>query len=52
MPVNNFFCRWFTELDIKRYPDDVKILPIDKTLSIYDYADAQLKYLPKDSVKK
>ena len=52
MPVNNFFCRWFTDLDIKRYPDDVKILPTDKTLSIYDYANAQLKYLPKNSIKK
>ena len=52
MPVNNFFCRWFTELDIKRYPDDIKILPTDKTITIYDYANAQLKYLPKDSVKK
>ena len=52
MPVNNFFCRWFTEIDIKSYPDDVKILPTDKTISIYDYANAQLKYLPKDSVKK
>ena len=52
MPVNNFSCRWFTDLDIKRYPDDVKILPTDKTLSIYDYANAQLKYLPKDSIKK
>ena len=52
MPVNNFFCRWFTEIDIKRYPDDMKILPTDKTLEIYDYANAQLKYLPDDSVKK
>ena len=52
MPVNNFFCRWFTEIDIKRYPDHVKILPTDKTITIYDYANAQLKYLPKDSVKK
>ena len=52
MPVNNFFCRWFTDIDIKRYPDDVKILPTDKTLSIYDYANAQLKYLPNDSIKK
>ena len=47
MPVNNFFCRWFN-----RYPDDVKILPTDKTLSIYGYANAQLKYLPKNSIKK
>ena len=52
MPVNNFFCRWFTEIDIKRYPDDVKLLPTDKTITIYDYANAQLNYLPKDSVKK
>ena len=52
MPVNKFFCRWFTDIDIKRYPDDVKILPTDKTLSIYDYANAQLKYLPKNSRKK
>ena len=39
--VNNFFTRWFTELDIKRYPDDMKILPTDKTLEIYHYPNAQ-----------
>ena len=32
MPVNKFFCRWFTDLDIKRYSYDVKILPTDKTV--------------------
>ena len=52
MPVNNFFCHWFSDIDIKHHPDDVKILPTDKTLSIYDYANAQLKYLPKNSIKK
>ena len=52
IPVNNFFCRWFTNIDIKRYPDDLRILPTDKTIEIYDYAESQLKYLPKDSVKK
>ena len=51
-PVNNFFARWFTEIDIKRYPDDMKILPTDKTMEIYNYANAQLKYLPPNSVKK
>ena len=50
--VNNFFERWFTEIDIKRYPDDMKILPTNKTMEIYDYANAQLKYLPPNSVKK
>ena len=52
MPVNNFFARWITDIDIKRYPDDLRILPNDKTLSVYDYANAQLKYLPNDSAKK
>ena len=52
IPVNNFFCRWFTDIDIKRYPDDLRILPADKTIEIHDYAEAQLKYLPKDSLKK
>ena len=52
MPVNNFFCRWIPDIGIKRYPDDLRILPNDKTLSIYDYGNAQLKYLPDDSVKK
>ena len=52
IPVNNFFCRWFTDIDIKRYPDDLRILPTDKTIEIHDYAEGQLKYLPKDSIKK
>ena len=52
MPVNNFFCRWITNIDIKRYPDDMRILPNDKTLSVYDYANSQLKYLPEKSVAK
>ena len=34
MPVNNFFCRWFTDLDIKHYPDDVKILPTDMVMQM------------------
>ena len=52
IPVNNFLCRWFTDIDIKRYPDDLRILPTDKTIEIHDYAESQLKYLPKDSLKK
>ena len=47
MTVNNFFARWFTDIDIRRYPDDLKILPTDNTMTIYDYASSQLKYLPK-----
>ena len=50
-PVNNFFACWFSEIDIRRYPDDMKILPTDKTMSIYNYANAQLKYLPPKLAK-
>ena len=25
MPVNNFFARWITDIDIKRYPDDLRM---------------------------
>ena len=52
VPVNNFFCRWFTDIDIKRYPDDLRISPTDKTIEIHDYAEGQLKYLPDNSLKK
>ena len=51
MTVNNFFTRWFTDIDIRRYPDDLKILPTDNAVAIHDYANAQLKYLPKKSVE-
>ena len=30
----------------------IRISPTDRTVSVYDYANAQLKYLPSDSVKK
>ena len=50
--VNNFFGHWFTNIDIRRYPDDYPILPTNNTLSVANYSNAQLKYLPKKAVKK
>ena len=47
--VNNFFAHWFTDIDIRRYPDDMKILPTNDSVDIYQYANAQLKYLPEKS---
>ena len=41
--VNNFFARWIKELDIKRYGDDIHILPLTNTVEIYKYSDAILK---------
>ena len=44
--VNNFFCHWLKEIDARRYPDDVRILPTNNTVEIYQYAAQQLKHLP------
>ena len=45
--VNNFFCHWLKEIDARHYPDDVRILPTNNTVEIYQYAAQQLKHLPK-----
>ena len=43
--VNNFFGPWFT--DIRRYPDNMRILSTNNSVDIYQYSNTQLKYLPK-----
>ena len=48
LTVNNF---WFTDIDIRCYPDDMMILPTNNSVDIYHYSNAQMKYLPKKSVK-
>ena len=50
--VNNFFGHWFTDIDIRRYPDDMNILPTNNSVSTDNYSNAQMKYLPAKSVKK
>ena len=44
--VNNFFVHWLKEIDIRRYPDDVRILPTNNTVKVYNYAAQQIKHLP------
>ena len=44
--VNNVFAHWPKEVDIKRYPDDIHILPTNNTVDIYRYSEKMLKYLP------
>ena len=36
--VNNFFACWLKEIDIRRYPDDVRILPTNNTVEVCNYA--------------
>ena len=33
IPVNNFFTHWIKDISIKRYGDDIAILPINTTLT-------------------
>ena len=33
--VNNFFGHWLTDIDIRRYPDDTRILPTNNNVDIY-----------------
>ena len=45
--VNNFFGHWFTDIDIRCYPDNMMILPTNNSVDIYQYSNAQMKYLPE-----
>ena len=38
------------KIDARRYRDDVRILPTNNTVEIYQYAAQQLKHLPKKSL--
>ena len=52
MTVNNFLGDWFIDIDIRRYPDELRALPTNNSVDIYQYSNAQMKYLPEKSVKK
>ena len=52
MTVNNFLGHWFTDIDIRRYPNDMMILPTNDSVDICHYFNAQMKYLPEKSLKK
>ena len=47
--VNNFFAHWLKEVNIKRYPDDIRILPTNYTVDIYNYSAKMVKKLPEKS---
>ena len=49
--VNNFFAHLIKEIDIKRYGDDIPILPLTSTVGFYRYSDEMLKHMPKKVLK-
>ena len=53
--VNNFFEHWLKEVNIKCYPDDIRILPTNNSVDIYCYSENMLKHLPAkllDTIKE
>ena len=48
IPVNNFFAHWVKDVPVKRYGDDIAVLPINTTLDIDRYSESMLKHLPDD----
>ena len=51
MFVNNFFAYWLKEIDIRRYRDDIRILPTNRTANIYRYSNSLLKHRPEKVLK-
>ena len=53
--VNNFFASSLKEIDVRPYPDDVRILPTNNTVEVYNYTAQQIKHLlakPLDDIKE
>ena len=48
--VNNIFGQWIKDIDIRRYPDDTRILPTNNNFDVYQYSASQVKYLPKNGI--
>ena len=53
--VNNFFASSLKEIDVRPYPDDVRILPTNNTVEVCNYTAQQIKHLlakPLDDIKE
>ena len=51
IPVNIFFAHWIKEIDIKRYGNNIPILPLSNTVNLYRYSDKMLQHMPKKALK-
>ena len=49
--VNNFLGHWIEEIDIKRYGNEISILPQTNRVNIYQYSDEIFKHMQKDALK-
>ena len=51
IPANNFFAHWVKEVSITKYGSDKELPPTFSPWEVFQYSDAILKHLPKDSLK-
>lgn len=49
--INSFFAHWIREANIKRYGDDITILPLNNVIEIFCYSEAMLKHLSRKSLE-
>ena len=49
--VNNFFAHLIKEISITRYGYNKQLIPTFSPYRLYQYSDAILKHMPKDSLK-
>ena len=50
IPVNNFFAHWIKDVTVKRYGDDIAVLPINTTLDTCRYSESMLKHMPEKAL--
>ena len=50
IPANNFFAHWIKDVTVKRYGDDIAVLPINTTLDTYRYSESMLKHMPEKAL--
>ena len=48
----SFLGHCFTDINIRHYLDDMMILPTNNRVDIYQYSNAEMKYLPEKFMKK
>ena len=51
IPVNNFFAHWIKDVTVKRYGDDIAVLPINTTLDTFQALATFQKELPYSQKK-
>ena len=50
LTVNNFFTHWLKESDIRKYGDDLQMLPVGNSTELYKNYNPMFKHMPKKAL--